>query len=123
MDTYTIGQMAKQTGLSIHTLRYYEKEGILLPIERDEHGNRVFQEKDVVWLEAVSCLRSSGMPIKDIKLYIALHQKGPEMILEKRQVFVDLRKKLVKQIEDLQNYVDMIDCNLDYIDSGKLTGL
>jgi DNA-binding transcriptional MerR regulator len=66
----TIGQVAVRTGLSVHTLRFYEAEGVVAaPIERNASGHRVYSEADVQWLEICKSLRMSGMPLADIAEY------------------------------------------------------
>ena len=61
---YTIKQVSEKTGLTIPTIRYYESEGILPPVERDGSGSRLFGEDDIEWLNLICCLRGTGMPIK-----------------------------------------------------------
>jgi DNA-binding transcriptional MerR regulator len=66
----TIGEVAGRTGLSVHTLRYYESEGVLVaPIERNGSGHRIYREADVQWLEICKSLRSGGMPLNEIAEY------------------------------------------------------
>ncbi|MDF2153353.1 MerR family transcriptional regulator [Vibrio sp. CAU 1672] len=62
---------AEKSGLSCHTLRYYEKQGLIYPIPRDASGNRYHREHDIHWLHFVQCLKKTGMPLKHIKLYAA----------------------------------------------------
>lgn len=61
---YIVGE---ETGLSIHTLRYYEKEGILPAVKRSENGIRIFEEEDIEWLKFACCLRDTGMTILEMK--------------------------------------------------------
>ncbi|WP_237691105.1 MerR family transcriptional regulator [Paenibacillus caui] len=68
--SFTIGQVSDQTGLSIHTLRYYEKEGIMPIVTRNENGIRMYEAKDIEVLEFVCCLRATGMTISDIKDFV-----------------------------------------------------
>ena len=67
---YTIKQVSEIMGVSVPTLRYYDKEGLLPFIERRENGTRLFKESDLKTLEIISCMKKSGMPIKDIKVFI-----------------------------------------------------
>ena len=64
---YSIGQVAKISGLTAHTLRFYEKEGLLPFVQKTSSGLRVFSDNDIGWLEMIECLKGVGMPLKDIK--------------------------------------------------------
>ncbi len=66
-----IQQAATVSGLSCHTLRFYEKSGLIYPISRDTAGHRFYREHDIRWLHFVQCLKSTGMPLKDIQQYAA----------------------------------------------------
>ena len=65
--TYAIGEIAEKMNLSIHTLRYYDKEGLLLFVQRTENGRRVFSDRDIILLSTIECLKATGMPLKDIR--------------------------------------------------------
>lgn len=66
----SIGEVAERTGLSVHTLRYYEREGILgTQVGRKPNGHRVFAESDIQWLEICKSLRAAGMPLVEIREY------------------------------------------------------
>lgn len=67
---YTVGEMAKRLHVAPSTLRYYDKEGLLPFLERSSGGIRIFQDSDFEWLSIISCLKQTGMPIKDIKAFI-----------------------------------------------------
>ncbi len=64
-----IQEAADVSGLSCHTLRFYEKSGLIYPIPRDASGHRFYREHDIRWLHFVQCLKSTGMPLKDIQQY------------------------------------------------------
>lgn len=68
--TYTIKQVAEKMGVSVPTLRYYDKEGLVPFIEKKENGTRIFKEEDLKSLDIIFCMKDSGMPIKDIKRYM-----------------------------------------------------
>lgn len=67
---YSIGQVAKKLGLTAHTLRYYDKEGLLPFVRKGSSGARVFEDEDVDWLIIIECLKGTGMQLKDIKKYL-----------------------------------------------------
>jgi len=69
---FTIPEAAARVGLSAHTLRYYEREGLLPPPSRNQHGVRMFEDSALEWLQLVRCLRDTGMSIAEIRLVGAL---------------------------------------------------
>jgi len=87
----TIQQAAAQTGLSVHTLRYYEKIGLLDPIARHDNTHRLFREDDLRWIAFLLKLRSTGLPIRDMLHYAELRRRGDT------QESVSARKALLQQ--------------------------
>lgn len=71
-DQYTPGEAAAMTGLSLDTLRYYEREKLIGPIKRLPGGRRVFREGDIAWIGVVTCLRDAGLGIADLQRFTAL---------------------------------------------------
>lgn len=74
--THSIGQVAKLMNLTVYTLRYYDKEGLLPFVERTPSGTRLFKESDLDALKIIECLKATGMPIKDIKNFIDWCSEG-----------------------------------------------
>lgn len=106
---YTIGQVSDQVGLSIHTLRYYEKEGIMPFVSRNEGGIRMYETRDIEALEFICCLRATGMTIADIKEFV----QGDTSI-DQRLVMLEQQRANVKtQVEELMSYEAMINRKID----------
>ena len=84
--TYTIQQVTERTGLSSHTLRYYEKAGLIHGIERDTNNYRIYSEIDLEWLRFLIRLRDTGMPIRSMQYFVELRYRGDETITERRQI-------------------------------------
>ncbi len=76
MTTWSIGEAAEKCGLSQHTLRWYERIGLLPPIERGGDGRRRFSDKDLEWLSLLTKLRATGMPVRDMQRYAELVRSG-----------------------------------------------
>ncbi|HZK53309.1 MAG TPA: MerR family transcriptional regulator [Desulfosporosinus sp.] len=114
---YTISQVAEKFDLTAHTIRYYDKEGLLPFIERNKAGNRQFSDKDFDWLKLITCLKNTGMPIKQIKLYIQWCLQGDETLELRRQMYIDHRQEVLKQIDDLQKNLKSIDYKLEFYDT------
>lgn len=83
-----ISEVAEMTNISIHTLRYYEKEGLLLNIRRNESGQRIFDKTDIEWLTWIKRLKSTGMPLAEIKSFAKLHQAGSTTLSERKFLLV-----------------------------------
>lgn len=106
--TYSIGEVSKKFNISASTLRYYEKEGLLPFIERKSSGIRTFTDLDISWLEIIHCLKNSGMPIKDIKVFIEWSTKGDSTLQERYDMFLERKKSVENQIEMLQKTLNVV---------------
>ncbi|HEX9026057.1 MAG TPA: MerR family transcriptional regulator [Clostridium sp.] len=113
---YSIAQVAEKTHLTAHTLRYYEKEGLLPFVDRSDSGNRDFKDKDLEWLELICCLKNTGMPIKQIKEFIRLCLKGDNTLDIRREIFITHREEVINQMAELQKNLDKINCKINYYD-------
>lgn len=122
MNTYSIGETAAKTGLSTHTLRFYEKEGLLPNIRKNSAGLRRFSEEDLNWLSIVGCLKSTGLPLKDIKRYLELSQKGDETLEERLQIFENQKNRLNEQIKLLQDNMEKINFKIKYYQAALQDG-
>ena len=105
---YSIGEFSKVTGLGIHTLRYYEHEGLIIPL-RNSSNRRRYSEKDIAWISFIKRLKATGMPIKEIKKYAALRAKGDITLSERMEMLVQHRQSLNEQIRQLQEHEAMLD--------------
>ncbi len=120
---YSIGQVAQKTGLTTHTLRYYEKEGLLPFIKKSGSGLRVFSDADLDWLSLIECLKGTGMPLKDIKQYIDWFIEGDATLQKRLDMFVRQKQKLEEQLSQLQKHMEKINYKIAYyteiIDGGS----
>lgn len=110
---YRIGDVAKIVDLSIHTLRFYEKEGLLGKIQRDENGRRFYSDKDVELIEVIECLKKTGMSLEEIKKYIYLFRDQDDYSA-RIDLFQKQRKVLLDQISALQQQLAMADYKIWY---------
>ncbi len=111
---YTIKQAAEKFSLTAHTLRYYDKEGLLPFVERDQAGNRLFTENNLEWLALICCLKNSGMPLKQIREYIQCCMQGDTTLEVRRQILTAHRQEVVKQIEALNRNLEKIDYKIEH---------
>jgi len=111
---YTIGQAAKKTGLTISTIRYYDKEGLLPFVKRTESGIRQFDENDIEWLLLICCLKNSNMPLEQIKIFINWCMEGDATLKQRLDMFVVHKMAVRKNLEQLYTCLDTIDYKIWY---------
>ncbi len=105
----TIGQVAERTGLSVHALRFYEREGILAePVRRTAGGGRRYTESDVEWLNLCIVLRASGMPIPDIRRYTELVRAGAGTEPDRLALLRAHETRVLGRLAELQRSLDIV---------------
>lgn len=120
--TYTVGEIAKKLNVAPSTLRYYDKEGLLPFVERSGGGIRMFKDSDFEWLTIIECMKKTGMPIKDIKIFIDWCIEGDSTI-DKRLALIDKqRENVIAQMKQLQETLDMLDYKHWYYETAKAAG-
>lgn len=120
--TYTIKEVAEKMGVSVPTLRYYDKEGLMPFIEKKENGTRVFKDEDFKGLEIIACMKRSGMPIKDIKRYMDMCMEGDSTLQARLEVFHEREKIVKQQIEELNNIMELIKHKIWYYETAIEAG-
>lgn len=119
---YTVGEMAKLLGVPASTLRYYDKEGLLPFVERSPGGMRLFREKDYEWLQTITCMKKTGMPLKEIRTYIEMAMEGDSTIEARLRMLWNRREEVRAQMADLQKTLDMLDFKCWYYETAKAEG-
>ena len=109
---YSIGQVAKKTGLTTHTLRFYEKSGLLPFIKKSSSGVRVFSDEDLNWLSIIECLKDTGMPLKGIKQYIDWSAEGDKTLEKRLKMFEQHKLDIDKKIAQLEKNKNRIEYNI-----------
>lgn len=122
METYTIGQLAKKMNVSIHTLRYYDNEGLLPFVQRNSGGQRVFTHRDLIFLNTIECLKSTGMPLKDVKKYIEWCLEGLPTVPQRYEMFLERKALVEKEIAQMQKILATIDYKCDFYKKALATG-
>lgn len=105
---FSIGEVVKQTGLSAHTLRYYEKEGLLPFVTKNSSGLRVYTTTDLQWLSMIECLKDSGLQIKEIRQYIEWFRQGDSTLQLRLDLFANRRKALESEMARMQTVMNKI---------------
>ena len=110
---YFIGEFSRLTDLGIHTLRYYEHEGLITP-ERNSGNRRCYSDKDLAWIEFIKRLKDTGMPIKEIQHYAKLRAVGDLTLRERMEMLTAHREALNEQIKQLQEHLTKLDDKIDF---------
>ena len=110
----SIQQTAEVTGLSEHTLRYYERIGLIHPINRAESGHRQYTPDDVGWIDLLNKLRSTGMSIQQMQRYAELQREGEHTLPERLEILKAHRIEVEARIDELQDYLQVIRHKIDY---------
>lgn len=110
----SIGQVAERTGLSVHALRFYEREGLLTDaVRRDAGGRRVYGEHDVEWLMVCVKLRASGMPLPTIRRYTELVREGVGNEQQRIALMLEHREQVIEQIAELTDCLNLISYKIE----------
>jgi DNA-binding transcriptional MerR regulator len=104
----TIQEVTKATGLSAHTLRYYERIGLIHPIEREENTRRRYTPDDLGWIDFLLKLRATGMSIKDMQKYAKLQRQGDVTLPERVEMLKSLRDKVEARMSELNEHLKLI---------------
>jgi DNA-binding transcriptional MerR regulator len=112
--TYTIDEAAHQSGVSAHTLRYYERIGLLDPIGRATSGHRRYRDGDLGMVRFLSLLRRTGMPIRDMQRFVALTRAGDHTVPDRVVVLEAHREALAAQLAQLHQHLDALTGKIDF---------
>lgn len=119
---YTVGEMAKKLNVAPSTLRYYDKEGLLPFVERSGGGIRMFQDSDFEWLSIITCLKKTGLPIKEIKHFIDWCIEGDSTIDQRLALINRQREAVLQQLKQVQDTLDILDYKRWYYETAKAAG-
>lgn len=118
-----IGELAERSGRTAHAIRWYEAQGLLPGVARDNGGRRVFSPRHVEWLGLLDRLRSTGMSIAQLRAYTALVRQGRSTLGRQREMLATHRERVAATIAAWQDALELIDIKLDHyaqwIDTGR----
>ncbi|HYF72034.1 MAG TPA: MerR family transcriptional regulator [Nocardioides sp.] len=108
--SYTIAEAASATALTPDTLRYYERDGLMLqPVDRSATGHRRYSERDLTWIQLITCLRGTGMPIRDVRRYAELVRQGEGNEQARLDLLRAHRARVLAQLAEVQEHLGAID--------------
>ena len=110
--SYSTKEVTQKYGISMHALRYYEKEGLLPHIQRDENGTRKYGDTDLEWLVLIRCMRAAGMSINYIRNYLNLCKEGRSTISQRKEIILLQKQILENQKRELDENLCVIERKL-----------
>lgn len=119
---FTMKEACEQTQLPYETLKFYCNQGLVPNVKRDKNNHRIFDERDIAWINSLNCLKSCDMSIAEMKEYLALCLAGESTIPERKLILDAKRKTLIEQMKHLQASISYIDWKQGFYDdvlSGK----
>ncbi|MBR3504674.1 MAG: MerR family transcriptional regulator [Clostridia bacterium] len=114
--SYTIKEVAERTNISAHVLRYYEKEGVLPRIDRSQGGSRRYTDEDLDLLGLITCLKNTGMPLKDIRTFVQLREEGPVTLAQRRDILKAQQQNVLERLEEMRMNYEKVTKKLAYYD-------
>ena len=111
---YSIQEVSQKTGLTAHTLRYYEKEGLLSGVERTQGGFRQYTDEDLERLGLICCLKNTGMSIQEIARFVQLTHEGDHTLKERVQMLKNHREQVIERMEEMQKHLDKVTWKINF---------
>ena len=111
---YSIQDVSKKTGLSAHTLRYYEKEGLLSHVDRSPGGFRQYTDEDMEALGLICCLKNTGMSLQEITRFVSLTHEGDQTLKERVELLREHRENVIRRMQEMQKYLEKVTWKLNY---------
>ena len=113
---YTMKETCEQTGLSYETLKFYCNQGLVPNVKRDERNRRVFDDRDVAWINSLNCLKNCGMGIQEMRDYRDLCLIGKASIPERKEMLAKKRAELEEELKRIEASMDYIDRKQEFFD-------
>jgi DNA-binding transcriptional MerR regulator len=110
----SVAEAAEASGLSAHTLRYYERAGLLDPIDRNGSGHRRYSESDLNRIEFLTKLRATGMPIREIRRYAELMKRGDDTNEQRLALLEAHRESVLAELETTARNLELIEYKINF---------
>jgi DNA-binding transcriptional MerR regulator len=115
-----IAEVSERYGLSTDTLRYYERVGLIPPVNRNDSGIRDYNELDLRRVDFIKCMRSAGLPVEILIEYVALVQQGDKTIEARKDILIEQRKLLVDRMNEMQKTLDILEHKIEVYEKAVL---
>jgi DNA-binding transcriptional MerR regulator len=109
-------EACQKVGMTYETLKFYCNEGLVPNVKRDKNNYRIFDDRDINWINSLFCLKKCGMSIQDMKIYLSLCLKGQSTIPERKRMLNEQKVDLMNRILELNECVDFIDNKQQFYD-------
>ncbi len=113
---YTMKDVCLKFDFPYETLRFYCNEGLIPNVKRDANNYRVFDDRDIAWIDGLQCLRQCGLSIKELKAYLELSLEGKSSIPMRKEMLAKRKVALLQQLDDIRESIDYIDKKQRYFD-------
>jgi len=115
-----IAEVSEQYGLSVETLRYYERVGLIPPVNRSENGIRNYNELDLKRVDFIKCMRGAGLPVEVLIEYVGLVQQGDKTIAARKEILIEQRELVKAKMEEMQKTLDLLDHKIEVYEKAIL---
>ena len=115
-----IAQVSKHYHITPDTLRYYERVGLLPPVNRNRSGIRDYNDIDLKRVEFIKCMRNAGLPIEVLIEYVRLVQQGDQTIQDRKAILKDQRRQLATRMKEMQETLDLLDYKIEVYEKAVL---
>lgn len=119
---YSIGQVSKLSGISIYTLRFYANQGLFPYVTKDANGRRVFCDKDLKVLDIVTCLKSTGLSLTEIKEFVDWQVEGDDTLQKRLSIFEKQRLVIIQRIFEEMHNLRELDHKVEYYEIANEAG-
>jgi len=119
---FHIGELALRTGRTVHAIRWYETQGLVPGVVRDEGGRRLYGELHVGWLDLMDRLRRTGMSIAEMREYTALALQGKATLRQRRDLLAAHRARVAETIADWNQALSLVERKIDFYDDWMQSG-
>lgn len=109
----TITEVSRKYNLTADTLRYYERIGLIPPVNRNNSGVRYFTEEDCNWVQFIKCMRGAGLSIEVLIEYVKMFQEGNSTVKARKELLIEQRNQLADRIREMQETLDRLDKKID----------
>lgn len=106
---YTMKETCALVGMSYETLKFYCRSGLVPNLRRDERNRRIFDDRNIAWINSLNCLRACGMGIDEMRKYMELCMEGETTVPERQRILAEKRRILMQRMEEIQHSIDYID--------------
>lgn len=109
----TIAEVSKKYDISADTLRYYERIGLIPPVNRTSGGIREYTQEDCEWVEFAKCMRGAGLPVEALIEYVSLFQQGEDTAEARKLILVEQRDQLAEKLQEMQRTLERLNSKID----------